>query len=59
MCAFTVDLLDYDQLTDKQKKTLLRELQGEKKALESELEHVRQSLKGIDKSIRVLERNIG
>jgi hypothetical protein len=49
-------LLDYDQLTDSQKKTLLRQLQGERKALQSQLDHVKESLKGVDLGIKVLER---
>ncbi len=56
MCRFTVDLLDYDELTDAQKKTLLRQLEGERKALQSQLDHVRESLKGVDLSIKVIER---
>ena len=56
MCRFTVDLLDYDELTDAQKKTLLSQLQGERKALQSQLDHVKESLKGVDLSIKVIER---
>jgi uncharacterized protein HemX len=58
MCKFTVDLLDYDKLTAKEKRTLLRQLQGEKKALQSQLEFVEESLKGVDQSIKVLERKM-
>jgi hypothetical protein len=57
MCAFTIDLIDFDKLTAAQKKTLLRKLQRERKALQSELEHVRESLKGVDQSIKVIERS--
>jgi hypothetical protein len=56
MCRFTIDLLDYDQLTDAQKKTLLRQLQGEREALQSTLDHVKESLKGVDLGIKALER---
>jgi hypothetical protein len=58
MCKFTVDLLDYDKLTPKQKKALLKQLQGEKKALRSQLDFVEESLKGVDQSIKVLERKM-
>jgi uncharacterized protein HemX len=58
MCRFTIDLLDYDKLTAKEKRTLLRQLQGEKKALQSQLEFVEESLKGVDQSIKVLERKM-
>ena len=58
MCVFTSDLLDYDKLTAGQKKKLLSQLRGEKKALQAQLDHVEESLKGIDKSIKVLEKNM-
>ena len=56
MCAFTIDLIDFDQLTDAQKKTLLRNLQRKRKALQSQLDDVSRSLKGLDQSIKVIER---
>jgi hypothetical protein len=56
MCAFTIDLIDFDQLTDPQKKTLLRNLQRKRKALQSQLDDVSRSLKGLDRSIKVIER---
>jgi prefoldin subunit 5 len=58
MCGFTIDLIDFDHLTDTQKKTLLRNLQRERKALQSELEHVSQTLKELDRSIKVTERKL-
>jgi hypothetical protein len=57
MCAFTIDLIDFDQLTAAQRRTLLRKLQRERKALQSQLEHVTESLKGVDQSIEVIERS--
>jgi septal ring factor EnvC (AmiA/AmiB activator) len=56
MCGFTVDLIDFDQLTDAQKKTLLRKLQRKQKNLQSQLEDVNESLKGISRAIREVER---
>jgi hypothetical protein len=56
MCALTIDLIDFDQLTDAQKKTLLRNLQRKRKALQSQLDDVSQSLKGLDRSIKVVEK---
>jgi hypothetical protein len=56
MCKFTIDLLDYEQLTDAQKKKFMRQLQEERKALQSTLDHVKESLKGVDLGIKVLER---
>jgi hypothetical protein len=56
MCAFTIDLIDFDQLTDAQKKTLLRNLERKRKTLQSQLDDVSQALKGLDRSIKVIER---
>jgi prefoldin subunit 5 len=56
MCGFTVDLLDFDELTDAQKKTLLRNLQRKKRSLQSQLEDVNESLKGINRAIREVEK---
>ena len=56
MCGFTVDLIDFDQLSDAQKKTLLRKLQRKQKNLQSQLEDVNDSLKGITRAIREVER---
>jgi uncharacterized protein HemX len=56
MCALTIDLIDFDELTDAQKKTLLRNLQRKRKALQSQLDEVSQSLKGLDRSIKVVEK---
>ncbi|NOJ48762.1 hypothetical protein [Bradyrhizobium archetypum] len=56
MCGFTVDLIDFDQLSDAQKKTLLRKLQRKQKNLRSQLEDVNESLKGITRAIREVER---
>jgi hypothetical protein len=56
MCGFTVDLIDFDQLSDAQKKTLLRKLQRKQKNLRSQLEDVNESLKGITRAIKEVER---
>jgi len=56
MCGFTVHLIDFDQLSETQKKTLLRKLQRKQKALRSQLEDVNASLKGITQAIREVER---
>ena len=56
MCAFTIDLIDFDELTEAQKKTLLRNLERKRKALQSQLDDVSQALKGLDRSIKVIER---
>ena len=56
MCAFTIDLIDFDELTETQKKTLLRNLERKRKTLQSQLDDVSQALKGLDRSIKVIER---
>jgi hypothetical protein len=56
MCALTIDLIDFDELTDAQKKTLLRNLQRKRKALQSQLDDVSRSLNGLDRSIKVVEK---
>jgi len=56
MCGFTVDLIDFDQLSEAQKKTLLKKLQRKQKNLQSQLEDVNESLKGITRAIREVER---
>ena len=56
MCGFTVDLIDFDQLSEAQKKTLLRKLQRKQKNLQSQLEDVNESLKGITRAIREVEK---
>jgi hypothetical protein len=56
MCALTIDLIDFDELTDAQKKTLLRSLERKRKALQSQLDDVSRSLKGLDRSIKVVEK---
>jgi hypothetical protein len=57
MCMFTLDLIDFDQLTNAQRRTLLRKLQRERKALQSQLEHVNELIEGVDQSIEVIERS--
>jgi hypothetical protein len=56
MCGFTIDLVDFDQLTDAQKKTLLKNLQRKRNALQTQLEDVDESLKGINRALKVIEK---
>jgi hypothetical protein len=54
MCAFAVDLLDFEQLSEAQKKALLKDLQKRRNALQAHLEDVNESLKGIDKALKAV-----
>jgi hypothetical protein len=56
MCGFTVDLIDFDELSETQRKTLLRKLQRKQKILQSQLNEVNESLKGITRAIKVTEK---
>jgi prefoldin subunit 5 len=57
MCAFTIDLIDFDQLTAAQRRAVLRKLQRERKALQSQLDHINELIEGVDQSIQVIERS--
>jgi hypothetical protein len=52
MCALTIDYIDFDDMTDAQKRTLLRNLERKRKALQTQLEEVNKSLKGIDRCMK-------
>jgi hypothetical protein len=54
MCGFAVSLIDFDQLSDKQKKALLKNYQKKREALQAQLEDVSESLKGIDQALKVV-----
>lgn len=57
MCGFTVDLIDFDQVGVSDKKTLLKNLQRKKKALQAQLESINESLKGIDRCLKAVEKS--
>jgi hypothetical protein len=56
MCRFAVDLIDFEQLSDAQKKALLKDLQKRRDALQAQLEGVNESLKGINQALKVVEK---
>jgi hypothetical protein len=56
MCGFTADLIDFERMTEAQKKTLLKNLHRKRKALETQLGDVNESLKGIDRCLKVIEK---
>ena len=56
MCAFTVNLIDFDRLTAAQKKALLKNLKKKKRALEEQLRDANRSLEGIDKALGIMQK---
>jgi ferritin-like metal-binding protein YciE len=56
MCGFTIDLIDFDQLSDAQKKALVQNYQRIKKDLETQLKDTKKSLKGIDRALKVAQK---
>lgn len=56
MCAFLIDLVDLDNLTEAKRKALVKGLQRERKAVQSQLEEASRVLKELDRSIKVAER---
>lgn len=58
MCGFIADLLDFEELTEAQKKALLKGLRQRKHALQLQLEGVNESLKGINDALKVVEKKV-
>jgi hypothetical protein len=56
MCAFTVNLIDFDKLTSAQKRDLLKNLKTKKRTLEQQLKDANRSLKGIDRALGIMQK---
>ena len=56
MCAFTVNLIDFDKLTPAQKKALLKNLKKKKRALQEQLRDASRSLAGVDKALVIMQK---
>jgi hypothetical protein len=56
MCGYAVSLLDFDELTEAQKKALLKSYQRKKKAFEAQLKDINDSLKDINQALKVVEK---
>jgi uncharacterized protein HemX len=56
MCAFTVNLIDFDDLTAAQKKALLKNLRKKKASLQQQIKDAEKSLKGVDKALGIMQR---
>jgi len=56
MCRFAVDLIDFEQLSDAQRKALLKDLQKRRDALEAQLKGVNSSLKDVNQTLKVVAK---
>ena len=55
MCTFSVELIDFDQLSAEQTENLQKTYEGKKKMLQAQLEEVSQSLKSMNRALEVIE----
>jgi endonuclease III len=55
MCGFSIELIDFDQLSDEQTKKLQKTYEGKKKMLQAQLEEVKQSLKSMNQALEIIE----
>jgi hypothetical protein len=56
MCIISPDLLDFESLSASQKKTLLKDLQKRRDALQAQLKGVSESLKSVDQALKVVAK---
>jgi hypothetical protein len=56
MCAFAAELIDYESLSDAQRKALLNDLQKRRDALQAHLEGVNASLKGVNQALKAVQK---
>jgi hypothetical protein len=56
MCGFTVGLLDFDKLSASQKKELLKNYRKKRDSLQTHLDEVSESLKGINRALKEIEK---
>lgn len=56
MCAFTVNLIDFDRLSDAQKKALLKNLKRKKASLEVQIRDASKSLQGVEKALGIMQK---
>jgi hypothetical protein len=54
MCLVAVELVDFDELSEAQKKALLKDLQKRRDTLQEQLESVNGSLKSVNQAIKVV-----
>ena len=56
MCGFTVNLIDFDDLTPAQKRTLLKNLRKKKASLRQQIKDAEKSLKGVDRALVIMRK---
>jgi hypothetical protein len=56
MCGYTIDLIDFDRLTDAQKKALLQNYQRVKKELQTQMADAKRSLRGIERALKIAKK---
>ena len=56
MCAFTINLIDFDKLTPKQKKELLNNYKKKKADYQALIRDADRSLKGIERAIEIMQK---
>ena len=55
MCNFSIELVDFDKLSAKQKKALLENYQKKKAAMQAHLKDANATLKGLTKAVKLIE----
>jgi hypothetical protein len=56
MCGYTIDLIDFDRLTEAQKKALLQNYQRVKKELQMQMADAKRSLRGIERALKIAKK---
>jgi hypothetical protein len=56
MCVFGVEFVDFETLSDAQKKKLLNNYQKKKQAIQAQLKDANAALNGLNKAIKIIEK---
>jgi hypothetical protein len=55
MCTFSVELVDFDKLSAKQKKNLLENYKKKKAAMQAQVKDANATLKGLTKAVKMIQ----
>jgi hypothetical protein len=55
MCGFSVELVDFDKLSAKQKKDLLENYKKKKQAMQAHLKDANATLRGLTKAVKLIQ----